>query len=123
MARTQTGSPEEALAGEANNGRVPMGNDAYTASAPSATEVGRATLVPKGHSKSQDPTIQSKPSRVNVPVDHEGPERNGARYGVRVNINAPISHEAGMTQANGRIFSSSVKRTNDSFSAGVDTSY
>lgn len=116
MARTSTGSPDEALAAMAKNGRTPMGTDAYTLSAPATP--GQGTLVARSNTAAGDPTQQPKPSRSNELV-----ERNGARYGVRVNINAPISHEAGATQANGRIFSSSVKRTNDSFNAGVETSY
>lgn len=118
MARTSTGSPEEAVAGMAKNGRKPMGNDAYKASAPSATETGRATLVAKKGAQAGDPTTMAKPSRSNVAV-----ERVGARYGVRVGTVAPVSHEAGATQANGRIIPSSVKRSNDSFNAGVDSSY
>lgn len=95
-----------------------MGTDAYKAVPASATGTGRATLVKKANAAAGDPYAQAKPSRSNTMV-----ERNGARYGVRVGINAPISHEAGATQANGRIIPSATKRTNDSFNAGVDTSY
>lgn len=124
MARTSTGSPDEALAGMAKTGapRVPMGTSAYTdISVPSATDTGNATLVTKGHSKAVDPTATG-PSGVAI-RQATGVERLGAAYGVRVNINAPVSAEAAATQANGRVFSSAVQRSRPSFNEGINTSY
>ena len=118
MARTSTGSPDEALAGMAKNGRKPMGTEGIKASAPSATDTGRAKLVKKQGAQAGDPTVMAKPSRKNVPVN-----RKGARYGIRVNTVAPQAPEAGYTQSNGRIIKSAINRSNDSFNAGVDLSY
>lgn len=45
-----------------------------------------------------DPAAFPTATRVNVPL---GPA--GARYGIRVNVQPPALHEAGPTQANGRV--------------------
>lgn len=118
MARNNIGSPDEAVAGMANNGRMPMGNDAFKASAPSATDTGRAVLRPKAGAQAGDPTVGGAAHRSNVAY-----ERMGAHYGVQVNSVAPHLHEAGATQANGRIVPAKTIRSNDSFNAGVQSSY
>jgi len=117
VARTNLGTPEEALAGMANNGRQPMGMSFFKADPVSSTDIGRATLVPKNSGKSQDPYLMANPQRN--PVMYE---RNGAKYGVQVNITQPVMPEAGATQANGKIVPCCTKRSNDSFVSGM-TSY
>lgn len=119
---------DEALAGMAKVGapREPMGESAYTdINYVSATETGRATLMPRGNTQAGDPYAQAKPSRPNLPVDsvYPGRERNGARYSVRVNTVIPTAPEAGSTQASGRLISPSVIRSRQSFDEGNLTSY
>jgi hypothetical protein len=119
---------DAALAGMAKVGapRVPMGTDAIdSASFPSATDTGKATLVPKGNSKSVDPTAGGKANRSNIlsPAVGKGPERNGARYSVSVNTVIPTAPEAGFTQASGRIISPTTNRSRKVFDDGMGTSY
>jgi hypothetical protein len=121
MARTNLGSPDEALAGMAKVGkpRVPMGDSALKdAKFPSATDTGRTMKMPRKNTQAGDPTLESKPSRSNVSV-----ERMGPAFGVRVNIAAPVSAEASSTQANGRIIRSAVYRSNENFNDGNAASY
>lgn len=117
---TQNGAYDEALAGAAgmNPDRQPMGTEVVsTVAFPSASPTS-GTLVPKKNVAAADPTVQAKPSRANVPQD-----RSGAAYGVSVNYTAQTSPEAGSTQANGRLFKSSVNRDRYSFDEGNATSY
>lgn len=120
MARTNLGSPDEALAGMAKVGkpRVPMGTSAAKdVKFPSANETGRAKKVKRQGAQAGDPAVQNAPERPNVMV-----ERMGPAFGVSVNIAAPKMHEAGQTQANGRVFKSAVYRSNQSFDEGAATS-
>jgi hypothetical protein len=120
MARTNLGGPDEALAGMAKVGkpRVPMGDSALKdVSFPSA-DTGRAIQQPRKNTQAGDPAMSGKASRSNVMV-----ERLGPAFGVSVNIAAPVSHEAGATQANGRIIRSAVHRSNENFDEGNATSY
>ena len=114
MARTNLGTPEEALAGMANNGRQPMGTSFFNVTPVSATDTGRTSLVAKKYGKAQDPALMANPQRN--PVMYE---RTGAKYGVQVNMNRPVMHEAGLTQANGKIMPCCTKRSNDSFVQGT----
>jgi len=119
---------DAALAGMAKTGapRVPMGTTAVdSASYPSATDTGSATLVPKGNSKSVDPAAGGKANRSNVlsPAVGRGPERNGARYSVSVNTVIPTAPEASSTQASGRIIAPSTNRSRSVFDDGMGSSY
>lgn len=122
MARSSIPSPDEALAGMAKVGkpRKPMGKDALKdVSFPSATPKGKSVkLMPKKNTAAGDPTVQAKPARPNTTV-----ERKGAAYGIRTNYSAPVSPEAGATQANGRIIRSAIARDNANFNDGNATSY
>lgn len=124
MARTSTGSPDEALAGMAKTGapRVPMGDSAYTdVSVPSATDTGNATLVERGHGKSVDPTATGSSGVAHRQATEV--ERLGAAYGITVSVDAPVRPEAAATQGNGRMFKSAIQRSRPSFNEGIDTSY
>lgn len=119
---------DEALAGMAKTGapRVPMGTDAIdSAQYPSATETGRATLVPRGNTAAGDPYAGPTNSRSNIlsPSVGGGPERNGARYAITVNTVIPTAPEAGATQASGRIVPPSVNRSRQVFDDGMGASY
>lgn len=83
----------------------------------SAEGTGRATLMPKKGAQAGDPTIQAKPARPNRIIS--AAERSGAHYGVQSGMTANVAPEAGLTQANGRIIPSSVKRTSINFRGGV----
>lgn len=71
------------------------------------------TLVKKKNTASGDPYTQAKPSRTKVTAS------GGARYGIRVGFSKQVAPEAGSTQANGRLFSSAVKRTAPEFKSGI----
>ena len=119
---------DEALAGMAKTGapRVPMGTEAASsAQYPSATETGRATLMPRGNTAAGDPTITNKANRPNIlsPNVGGGAERNGARYAVTVNTVIPTAPEAGATQASGRIVPPSTNRSRSVFDDGMGSSY
>lgn len=121
---------DEALAGMAKVGapRVPMGTEvASSASYPSATETGRATLVPRGNVQAADPTAGPTNARSAAPYQsvygQPGTERNGARYGISVNTVIPTAPEAGATQASGRIIKSAVNRSRQGFDDGMGSSY
>lgn len=109
---------DEALAGAAaaNPNRQPIGTE--VAASVSAAPATSGTLVPKKNVAAGDPTAQPNPSRPNVPQN-----RNGAAYGIRVNYTAQTSPEAGMTQANGRLFKSAVNRDRYNFFDGNAKSY
>lgn len=72
-------------------------------------------LMPKKHSKSVDPAKSpAGAARVYAPK-----ERNGAQYGVQVGFEAHTAPEAGMTQANGRIFNHAINRSSVNFRNGA----
>ena len=75
----------------------------------------KGTLVKKtGNAKGgTDPYTQAKPSRSKITAT------GGARYGIRVKFQQSTAPEAGATQGNGRILSSSVKRSAPNFKDGM----
>ena len=117
--RSNDPSMDEALAGMARvgNPRMPMGMSAYTLSAPVPPE--RGTLMPKGHSKSVDPTVMNAGpgTRTFGPYD-----RNGAHYGVSVMCCALVDPAAGATQANAKIVPSVAMRSAPNFYMGMQAS-
>jgi hypothetical protein len=119
---------DEALAGMAKTGapRVPMGTSAIEgANYPSATETGRATLVPRKNTQAGDPYAgpTNRPANILSPSVGTGPERNGARYAVAVNTVIPTAPEAAATQSSGRIVKPSVNRSRKVFDDGMGSSY
>jgi len=122
VARSNLGSPDEALAGMAKVGkpREPMGDTMRkSVKFPSANPQGRTTkLVPKKNTAAADPTVMPKPTRKNVNVD-----RKGAAFGIRTNYQAPIDPAAGATQGNGRTIRSAIYRSNYNFNDGAGSSY
>lgn len=110
---------DAALAGSANQGRVPMGKDGVAFSSPSA-EPKSGTLVGKKGAQAGDPAATGVGVRSNV--QYAG-ERKGAAYSIKASYLKQTSPEAGATQANGRIVSPSVIRSKDSFWQGNSTSY
>jgi hypothetical protein len=118
---------DEALAGMSKVGapRVPMGTEAASsAQYPSATNTGRATLVPRKNTQAADPTLGPTNTRTIKPyTEVYGLERNGARYAVTVNTVVPTAPEAGATQASGRILNSAITRSRQVFDDGMDSSY
>jgi hypothetical protein len=76
----------------------------------------KGTLVKKtGNAKGgTDPYTQAKPSRTKITAT------GGARYGIRVKFQKSTSPEASSTQGNGRILSSSVKRSAPNFKDGMN---
>lgn len=116
MAKSSNSSPEEALAGMAKQGRTPMGKSGAAFTSPSASpKAGK--LVKKGGAQAADPYAQPMGTRTNVPASH------GASYSIRAKYMKQTSPEAGMTQANGRRFSSVINRTSPNFEEGNSTSY
>lgn len=114
MAYTSVPAPEEALAGMARIGypREPMGNQAYMLTGGPMT--GRATLMPRRNAQYMDPTGPG--TKVNRRYASYGvADRNGARYGITVSYDPPMSIEASATQANGRIIPCCVNRERVNF--------
>lgn len=73
------------------------------------------TLMPKKHSKSVNPALSpAGPAYVFAPK-----ERGGAQYGIQVGFEAHTAPEAGMTQANGRIFNHAINRSSVNFRNGA----
>jgi hypothetical protein len=70
--------------------------------------------MPKKNAQSGDPYAQPLSAKPYAPL-----ERNGAQYGVQVGFEAHTAPEAGMTQANGRIFTPAVGRTAPNFQSGA----
>lgn len=110
---------DAALAGSANQGRVPMGKEGVAFSSPSAKPQA-GTLVPKKNTQAADPSATGVGIRTNVPYVGE---RKGAAYSIKASYLKQTSPEAAATQANGRIVSPSVVRSKDSFWQGNSTSY
>jgi hypothetical protein len=72
--------------------------------------------MPKKDSKSVNPALSpAGPAYVFAPK-----ERNGAQYGIQVGFEAHTAPEAGMTQANGRIFNHAINRSAINFRNGAD---
>jgi hypothetical protein len=83
----------------AGNARQPMGRDALaTLVNASANYTSGAILHPRFTQPAGDPAFFPTAQPQNVLQ-----EKGGARYCCEVNLPAPTSHEAGPTQANGRI--------------------
>jgi hypothetical protein len=79
----------------------------------SAEGTGKAKLVKK---KGADPYKQAKPARANKKASGK------ATYGgVKVSMPAYTAPEAGLTQANGRLFSAAVRRTAPNFKEGISS--
>jgi len=95
------------------DGSAPMGAGAVVnaSGAPSKN----TTLMPRGGAQAGDPYAQpSGPAYTYAPK-----ERCGACYGVQVGFEAHTAPEAGMTQANGRLFQAAVNRSAPNFLAGM----
>lgn len=84
-----------------------------TGSKPRVAPTEKGTLVKKKNTAAGDPTKEAKPSRTFVKAT------SGARYGVRVKFQKQEAPEAGATQGNGRLLPSAVKRSSQSFGAGM----
>lgn len=110
---------DAALAGSANQGRVPMGKEGVAFSSPSAAPKS-GTLVGKKNTQAGDLAATGVGVRANVPY---AGERSGAAYSIKARYTKSTSPEAGATQANGRVVSPSVVRSKDSFWEGNSTSY
>ena len=91
---------------------APKGSDSAK---PRVATALKGTLVKKtGNAKgATDPYKQAKPSRSKITAT------GGARYGIRVKFQHSTAPEAGATQGNGRILSSSVKRSAPNFKDGM----
>lgn len=90
---------------EALKSGVPVKN---ASGAPSAN----TKMVKKQGAQSGDPAAQPVAHRVNVMGRH------GAAYGIRAQMGGGSDPSAGMTQANGRLFTSTINRTAPNFKAG-----
>jgi hypothetical protein len=110
---------KEALAGMAKVGapRSPMGREGTKFSSPSSKPAA-GKLRPRGNAAAGDPAYEGQGTRKNVPV-----ERHGAKHTIITNIVKQNDPAAGLTQANGRVIPSAIKRTADSFGQGIGTSY
>ncbi len=118
MAKSSIPSPEESLAGMANQGRTPMGKSGTAFTSPSASPKAGKLMKKTGNAKgATDPYVQAAPAKKNVPASH------GASYGIRARYMRQTSPEAGATQANGRVFKSVMNRTSPNFEEGNRTSY
>ena len=67
------------------------------------------------------PYAQPKPSRSNV-LSPNAQGRNGATYGIRAKMPSYAAPEAGATQGNGRLLSSSVNRSRPNFDDSMNDS-
>jgi len=101
------------------NPRKPMGNDGFTFNDASGAPSKNTTLMPKHHSKDNDPYLMP-----GQPGTHKyaAYDRNGAHYGVVVNFSAQVAPEAGPTQANGRIIRSVAGKSAPNFADGASSS-
>jgi hypothetical protein len=122
MAKSSIPSPDEALAGMAKQGRKPMMKDGIKFSSPSAAPQA-GTLVPKKNTAAGDPTSQKGAPRANVPAPSPAQDRNGAAYSIKARYTKLTDPAAGMTQANGRIIKTAMKRDRTNFDSGAGTSY
>lgn len=113
---------DAALAGEATQGRQPVGSGLTFTDASSAPSA-NTTLQPKNNTQAGDPTAAgTKVNRQNIQQTPEM-ERNGASYTIKGVIHKPTAPEAGLTQANGRIVQSATNRDRSNFDNGMGTSY
>jgi hypothetical protein len=122
MAKSSIPSPDEALAGMAKQGRTPMMKDGRKFTSPSAAPQA-GTLIKKKNTAAGDPYAQPKPSRSNVPAASPAQDRNGAAYSIKARYTKLTDPAAGMTQANGRIIKTAMKRDRTNFDSGAGTSY
>lgn len=102
----------KALAGSANQGRVPQGNDGFAVS-PSAPLTG--TLVPKGNHASGEPAGSGAGSRSPIMQD-----QLGASYRIVPHTDRGVQDpSAGATLANSRIVKSAIDRDRTNFFMAV----
>ena len=121
MARSTIPSPEEALAGAAQQGRSVMGREGVAFTAPGASGNTNTILVPKKGAQAGDPAAQGKGTRANVPYTGE---RKGAAYGISaVRYTKMTDPAAGETQANGIIINTATDRSRSNFDSGNGASY
>jgi len=121
MARSTIPSPDEALAGAAQQGRSVMGREGTAFTAPGASGNTNTTLVPKKGAQAGDPTAGGKGTRANVPYTGE---RTGASYGVSgMRYTKMTDPAAGETQANGIIIKTATNRDRSNFDSGSGASY
>lgn len=84
-----------------SNARQPVGRDVLAGFVNASAKNTAPLKQPKGENLRKDPgvfpTAKRSPTTVGSPA--------GARYGIRVNLPGPVAHEAGATQANGKIIS------------------
>ena len=83
-----------------------------------AAQPAKGTMMPKGNTQAQDPTIMNKANRQNVPYD----ERHGAQYRVTVPFTPTVDPAAGPTMQNARIVPSVQGRQNPNFQGGMTDS-
>jgi hypothetical protein len=98
---------------------APVSDKPANASGMKVTDVSSAPskntkLMPKKNVAAGNPTLEAKPSRKM--------ERAGASYGIRVSMPAHQAPEAGLTQANGRLFTASINRSRPNFQDAVNES-
>ena len=124
MARSTIPSPDEALAGAAQQGRSVMGREGVAFTAPGASGNTNTTLVPKKGAQAGDPTAGGKANRSNVSAGNAAQsERMGARH--RISVKFPAGHDpaASATMANGRVVRSVAGRQTPNFNDGNSASY
>jgi len=71
-------------------------------------------LVARKNTQAADPAFQPYGRRAYAPY-----ERSGATYGIQVGFEAHQAPEAGLTLANGRLFSPAINRSAPNFQAGT----
>jgi hypothetical protein len=82
-------------------------------STPRVAPVEKGTLVKRKGNHDQDPTIENHKVKPHVKAT------SGARYGVHVKFQKTEAPEAGATQGNGRLLPPAIKRSSQSFGAGM----
>lgn len=110
---------DAAVAAENTQGRSSMGREGVKFTSPSAAPKS-GTLVGKNNKAAGDPAMQGQGTRANVPYSGE---RKGAAYSIKASYAPQTAPEAGLTQANGRVISPAIVRSEQGFSEGIGTSY
>lgn len=90
-----------------------MGTSAATTAKNGSAEGTSGKLVKKGGAQAADPYAQKAPERSNIKA------KGGAAYGIRTSMPAWKDPQIGVTQANGRMFTSALNRTKPNFDAGT----
>jgi hypothetical protein len=122
MAKSSIPSPDEALAGMAKQGRAPMNKDGIGFTSPSASPKA-GTLIKKKGAQAGDPYGSKGAPRSNVQKETPAKDRNGAAYSIKATYTKMTDPSAGMTQANGKIIKTAMKRDRTNFDGGMGTSY